>query len=103
MDEMPVEQKGKRMQDDRFYKLYYRLNIFFLAAFALYVAIFCPGSEASPFIILLLLLAIALFFFNMSNAARLYQFSQQGGYITLLISLFVTGVFLILAISEISL
>lgn len=103
MDEVSVEQKGKRMQDDGVYKLYYRLNILFLAAFAVYIAIFFPGSGASPFVVLLLVLAFVLFLFNMSNSSRLFQFSPQGGYITLLISLFVTGIFIILSISEISL
>lgn len=103
MDELSVEEKGYSMQKDRFFRLYYRLNIIFLLAFGAYIGIFYPGSGAPRFIILLLVLAMALFFFNIANASRLFQFSQQGGYVTLLIGLAVTGIFFILSLSEISL
>ena len=103
MDEIPVEQKGKDMHDDQFFKLYHRLNVIFLAILGLYVAVFFPGSGAPKIIILLLVLAMDLFFFNLANAKRLYQFSPQGGYSTLILSLAVTGIFFILALSEISL
>ncbi|MEA1961243.1 MAG: PH domain-containing protein [Bacillota bacterium] len=103
MDEIPIEEKGTNINKDRFYNLYHKLNIIFLTAFAMYVALFFPGSGAPRFIILLLVLAIALFFFNMANASRLFQFSPSGAYIMLLIGLAVTGIFLILAISEVSL
>lgn len=103
MDKMPEETKGKSMQTDRFYRLLFTLNIVFLLAFAVYLAAFFPGSGAPPFVVLLLVLAVALFFFNIGNAGRLYQFSEMGGYILLIIGLAVTGIFLILALSEISL
>jgi hypothetical protein len=103
MDKMPAEIRGRSMQDDGFYRLLYILNILLLLAFAVYLAVFFPGSGAPPFIILLLVLAVALFFFNISNAGRLYQFSEMGGYTLLVIGLAVTGMFLILALSEISL
>jgi len=103
MDKIPEETKGKSMQEDRFYRLLFTLNIVFLLAFAVYLALFFPGSGAPSFVVLLLVLAIALFFFNISNAGRLYQFSEMGGYILLIIGLAVTGIFLILALSEISL
>ncbi len=103
MDEMSVEEKGHNIRNDRFFQLYYRLNIILLVAFAAYVAIFFPGSGASRFIILLLVLAIGLFFFNVSNASRLFQFSQDGGYITLLLGMAVTGIFFILSFSAIHL
>lgn len=103
MDKMPEETKGKSMQEDRFYRLLFTLNIVFLLAFSVYLAAFFPGSGAPSFVVLLLVLAVALFFFNISNAGRLYQFSEMGGYILLIIGLAVTGIFLILALSEISL
>lgn len=103
MDKMPAEIKGRSMQDDGFYRLLYILNILLLLAFAVYLAVFFPGSGAPPFIILLLVLAVALFFFNIGNAGRLYQFSEMGGYTLLVIGLAVTGIFLILALSEITL
>lgn len=103
MDLMDKEIKGKSVQDDSFYNLLFKLNLIFLLAFGLYMGIFFPGSGASHFIVLLLVLAIALFFFTISNAGRLFQFSDMGGYILLLIGLAVTGTFFILSFSEISL
>ena len=103
MDSMPEEIKGKSMQEDGFYRLLFALNIVLLLVFAAYLAIFFPNSGAPPFVVLLLVLAVALFFFNISNAGRLFQFSEMGGYILLLIGIAVTGIFLILALSEISL
>lgn len=103
MDEMDPEIKGKSMQDDSFYRILLGLNIFFLGLFAAYLAIFFPGSGAPPFVVLLLVLAVALFFFSIGNAGRLYQFSQTGGYMLLMLGLAVTGIFLILSLSEITL
>lgn len=103
MDKMSNEEKGDSIRDDRFFNLYYKLNVIFLTVFAGYLGIFFPGSGAPRFIILLLVLAIALFVFNVSNAKRLYQFSSQGAYMTLLIGVVVTGIFIILSISGISL
>ncbi|MDD3365538.1 MAG: hypothetical protein PHZ03_11200, partial [Syntrophomonas sp.] len=102
MDQMPSEEKGESIKDDRFFKLYYKLNVIFLAIFAGYLGIFFPGSGAPKFIILLLVLALALFVFNVGNAKRLFQFSSQGAYMTLLIGLAVTGIFIILSISGIA-
>ena len=103
MDAMDPEIKGENMLEDNFYHLLLRLNIIFLLGFGLYLALFYPGSGAPTFTILLLVLALALFFFNIGTAGRLYQFSSIGGYILLLISLAVTGFFIILALSEITL
>lgn len=103
MDKMSSDEKGEGIHEDRFFNLYYKLNLIFLGIFAGYLGIFFPGSGAPKFIILLLVLAIALFVFNASNAKKLYQFSYQGAYITLLIGLVVTGIFIILSVSGISL
>ncbi|SHG62287.1 PH domain-containing protein [Thermosyntropha lipolytica DSM 11003] len=103
MDTVPEETKGKIISEDSSYRLLYILNIILLLAFALYLGIFFPGSGASRFIILLLVLAIGLFFFNTSNAARLFQFSHNGGYALLILGIIVTGTFFILSLVEISL
>jgi hypothetical protein len=102
METIPVEKKGHDMHTDRFFMLYTKLNNTLLAIFCLYVAIFFPNSGADRLIILLVVLAINLYLFNNANAKRLYQFSQQGGYFTLLIGMAVTGIFLILSIVQIS-
>ncbi|MCX5780129.1 MAG: PH domain-containing protein [Firmicutes bacterium] len=103
MDRMSPEEKGEGIQDDRTFKLYYRLNQIFVVGYAAYLAIFFPGSGAPKFVILLLVLAIALFFFNASNAKRIYQFSAAGAHMTLIISLLVTGMFIILSLFGITL
>lgn len=102
MNTVPVEVKGHDMHTDRFFMLYTRINNILLGVFCLYVAIFFPNSGADRLIILLVVLAINLYLFNNANAKRLYQFSQQGGYFTLLIGMAVTGIFLILSIVQIS-
>lgn len=103
MDLLDPEIKGESMHDDPFYKILLWLNIGLLALFAGYMAVFYPGSGVPRFIILLLVLAVALFFFSLSNANRLYQFSTSGGYILLVLGIAVTGIFMILSLSEISL
>lgn len=103
MDLLDPEVKGQSMHDDSFYKILLWLNIVLLAVFAGYMGLFYPHSGVPRFIILLLVLAVALFFFSISNASRLYQFSSSGGYILLVIGIAVTGIFMILALSEISL
>ncbi len=102
METIPIEKKGHDMHTDRFFMLYTKLNNILLAVFFLYIAIFFPNSGADRLIILLAVLALNLYIFNNANAKRLYQFSQQGGYFTLLIGLAVTGIFLILSIVQIS-
>jgi hypothetical protein len=74
-----------------------------LLAYSLYLALVFPGSGAPRFIVLLLVLALALFFFNIGNAERLYQFSTTGGYVLLSIGILVTGIFFILTLGELSL
>ncbi|HEX3011939.1 MAG TPA: PH domain-containing protein [Syntrophomonadaceae bacterium] len=102
VDSMDPAIKGKSLREDRFYNILYKLNLIFLILFAAYLIAFYPGSSAPRFTILLLVLAVALFFFNISNASRLYNFSEQGGYILMGVGLAVTGTFFILALSEIS-
>lgn len=103
MDTMDPDIKGESMQDDNFYHILFRLNIIFLVGFGAYLALCFPGSGAPDFTVLLLVLAVALFFFNIGNAGRLFQFSSTGGYVLQVISLAVTGLFIILALSEITL
>jgi len=103
MDELSPEKKGIDMQADGFYKLLLIINVVFIALYGLYLLLFFPNSGAPSFIILLLILAVALFFFTLGNAARLYQFSTTGGYVMLMVGIAVTGIFFILSLSEIHL
>ncbi|HNX28688.1 MAG TPA: PH domain-containing protein [Syntrophomonadaceae bacterium] len=103
MDDLSPEKKGINMHADGFYKLLLIINVVFIVLYGLYLLIFFPGSGAPSFIILLLILAIALFFFTLGNAARLYQFSTTGGYVMLMVGIMVTGIFFILSLSEIHL
>jgi len=103
MNTLDPEIKGESTREDHGFTILYRLNLAFLLLFALYLVIFFPGSGAPAFTVLLLVLAVALFFFTMSNAGRLFQFSPSGGYVLLAIGIAVTGIFMILALSQISL
>jgi Bacterial PH domain len=103
MDQMSREEKGEGIYEDRTFLLYYRLNYSFLLIFAAYLGVFFPGSGASKFLIILLVMALALYIFNVGNAKRIYQFSAHGAYLTLLMQLMVTGMFIILAIFGIGL
>ncbi len=102
MAAIPEDTKGKSIHSDRFYKILYYSNILFLFIFAAYLAIIFPGSGAPKFMILLLVLAVALFFFGTGSANRLYQFSEQGACVLLLLTLAVTGIFFILTLLGIS-
>lgn len=103
MERMSPDQKGEGIHQDSTYKLNLKLNQIFLVIFAAYLGIFYPGSGAPKFIILLLVLALAMYFFNASNAKRMYQFSAAGANMTLLIGVLVTGMFIILSFASISL
>ncbi|MEQ8237070.1 MAG: PH domain-containing protein [Syntrophomonadaceae bacterium] len=102
MDKMSPEEKGEGIHDDKTFKLYHNLNTLFLLIFAGYLAMFFPGSGAPRFIILLMVLALALYIFNVGNAKRIYQISESGSHFMLLMQLFVTGMFIILAVFGIS-
>ncbi|HWP98310.1 MAG TPA: PH domain-containing protein [Syntrophomonadaceae bacterium] len=103
MDKIPEEIKGKSAFRDGFYRMLLWVNIAFLALYAGYLAVCFPGSGAQPFVVLLLVLAVCLFFFTLGNANRLYHFSPIGGYFLLCLGILVTGIFLILSLSEITL
>lgn len=103
MDEMSEEIKGESEKDDYTYRLLKSINLWMLVMYGLYLLVFFPGSEAPKLVILLLVLAIAVFFFNISNAARLYQFSSGGGYAILSLGIIVNGIFFIVSFGEISL
>lgn len=103
MEKIPIEIKGENAKQDRFYSMLMYINIVFLLIFAIYLGIFFPGSGAPRILVLLLVLAVSIFFFNTGNANRLYQFSSTGGYVMLALGILVTGIFLILSLGEISL
>ncbi len=98
MDQMDPEVYGKAIHKDEHFSLFMRLNQIFLVILAILIAVFFPNSGAPPMIVLLLVLALALYAFNAGNAKRLYQFSPSGADITLLIALMVNGIFIILTV-----
>lgn len=103
MDELSEETKGQSVRDDYTYRLLKNINLWMLIMYGLYLLIFFPGSGAPKLVILLLVLAVAVFFFNISNAARIYQFSSGGGYAILALGVLVNGIFFIVSFGEISL
>ncbi|HCF50165.1 MAG TPA: hypothetical protein DER60_07780 [Syntrophomonas sp.] len=103
MDEIPEELKGQSEKDDYTFRLLKSINVWMLLAYGIYLLVFFPGSGAPKLVILLLVLAIGLFFFNTSNAARLYQFSPGGGYAILALGIMVNGIFFIVSFGEITL
>lgn len=98
MDQMDPQVYGKAIHNDEHFALFMRLNQIFLAILAILVGAFFPGSGAPNMIVLLLVLALALYAFNAGNAKRLYQFSPSGADVTLLIALGVNGIFIILTV-----
>lgn len=102
MAKMSVEEKGEGIEEDDNFRLNHVLNLIVLAALGIYLAVFFPGSGAPRFIILLLVLALALYIFNIGNAKRIYLFAPNGAHAILLMQLFVTGAFLILAVWGVS-
>lgn len=98
MDKLSTVEKGEYLVHDRFFNLLYKSNILFLVTFAVFLGIFFPGSGAPELLILLLVLSLIIFIFMASNAKRLYQFSNQGSYITLGMGLLVTGTLILLSI-----
>ena len=103
MDEIPEELKGQSEKDDYTFRLLKSINVWMMLAYGIYLLVFFPGSGAPKLVILLLVLAIGLFFFNTSNAARLYQFSPGGGYAILALGIMVNGIFFIVSFGEITL
>lgn len=103
IDELPEEVRGESEKNDYTYRLLKSINVWMLLAYIIYLLVFFPGSGAPKLIVLLLVLAVGLFFFNTSNAARLYQFSAGGGYAILALGIIVNGIFFIVSFGEITL
>jgi hypothetical protein len=101
VNSLTPEQKGDSLEDDHSFKMYHRVNVFLIGLLTIYVAAFYPGSGAPKFVILLLILAIALFAFNAGNAKRIYAFSELGAYVTMMMTIFVSGIFLVLSVMAI--
>jgi len=79
-----------------------KLNVAILVVFIVYLGLFYPSADVSRLIIILPVLAVAIFFFNLSNASRLYHFSSNGGYALLMMGIAINGIFFILSLAEIS-
>lgn len=98
MDQMDPETYGKAIHKDEHFALFVRLNQVFLIILAGLVFGFALSTGAPKIIVLLLVLALALYVFNSGNAHRLYQFSPTAADATLLLALMVNGIFIILSV-----
>lgn len=98
MDHMDPETYGKAIHKDDHFALFVRLNQIFLVILAVLVFGFALSTGAPKIIVLLLVLAMALYVFNAGNASRLYQFSPTAADATLLLALMVNGIFIILSV-----
>ena len=101
MDAIEPEVKGYSLKNDLLYQVMYKLNIFVFLVFALVLAWLFPHSNADNFIIIFLLLALGLLFFCTSIASRVYQFTQNGGYVLLLINFAATVAFFVLSLRQV--
>jgi len=99
--DLPESVIGKLISEDVAYLGLLALNLVCLVFILLYLAIFFPGSGASPTIILLMVLALAIYAFNMVNASRLYHYIPMASYLLWLVGLIINIVFLSMAISVI--
>ena len=102
MNDLPIEVKGVHYSEEPFFNILHKLSFGLLIIFGLYLGIMFIRTWVYPFIILLLVLAAALYFFNISNAKRLYYFSPRGGLVMLFISIAITGLLFIITLNELT-
>lgn len=99
--DLPDSEIGQVMGEDLPYLGLFALNIITLLCLGLYLAIFFPGSGASPMMILLMVLALYIFAFNTANASRLFNFLYLASYFIWFIGVSINVGFLIMAMSTI--
>lgn len=99
--DLPDSEIGKVMGEDLPYLGLYALNIVSLLCLALYLVIFFPGSGASPMMILLMVLALYIFAFNIANASRLFNYLYYAAYLIWFIGVTINIAFLIMAMSTV--
>ncbi len=97
VEEIPLQQRGVDPEEDRLYSFLLKTNYAVMALYIIFMALFFPGSAAPDITILLVIFALVLFFFNISNANRLIHFSVIGGYFLLLLCFVVTTIFFVLS------
>lgn len=90
---------GKMISEDLVYLALFALNILCIVFLMVYLAIFFPGSGADRVIILLLVLALAIFAFNMVNASRLYHYVPVAAYLLWLVGVIINITFLAISMS----
>lgn len=90
---------GKMINEDLIYLGLFALNILCIVFLMIYLAIFFPGSGADRVVILLLVLALAIFAFNMVNASRLYHYIHVAAYLLWLVGVIINIAFLVISMS----
>lgn len=90
---------GKMINEDMVYLALFAVNILCIVFLMVYLAIFFAGSGADPVVILLLVLALAIFAFNMFNASRLYNYMPVAAYLLWLVGIIINITFLVISIS----
>lgn len=90
---------GKMINEDLVYLGLFALNILCIVFLMIYLAIFFPGSGADRVVILLLVLALAIFAFNMVNASRLYHYIHVAAYLLWLVGVIINIAFLVISMS----
>ena len=88
---------GKIINEDMVYLSLLALNILCIVFLMAYQAIFFPGSGADSVVILLLVLALAIFAFNMVNASRLYNYMPVAAYLLWLVGVIINITFLVIS------
>ncbi len=90
---------GKMINEDLVYLGLFAINILCVVFIMIYLGIFFPGSGADPTVILLLVLSLAIFAFNMVNASRLYHYIPVAAYGLWLVGIIINITFLVISIS----
>ncbi len=101
LDEEANNLVGENYRHDKSFMVLYVFNYFLLASFTVFTAIAYSTGIILKSTILLLVLAFALLFLNLSNAKRIYYFSTTGGYVLLALSILITFMLLIISILRI--
>ena len=99
--ELPDSVIGRVVNEDIPYLVLMALNVIALATLGAYLAIFFPGSGASSSVVLLVVLALAIFAFNLANAPRIFNYMPYGGYLIWFIGLTVNVAFIAMSMSTV--
>jgi len=97
--DLPDDVIGKMVNEDFIYLGLHALNVLIILFLMIYLAIFFPGSGANPRVILLLVLALGIFAFNMINAGRLFHYVPMAAYLLWLIGVIINIAFLVISMS----